>query len=254
MNDQPIRLERDGGLATLTLCRPDLRNAVTREWIDALQVHAETLHHDSSLRCVLVKSEGPMFCVGADVKAMASHLDSLPAYIESLIKPAQAALLRLASLPVPIVGLLRGTAAGGGASFALACDILIAERSARLVFAYPQLGTTPDLGLSHALISRLGSTKALQLLLLSDTIFMDEAERLGLVQKVVDEADAEAEVQVLVQRLIHLPSTAYKSLLMMGRSPELATWLDRELDSFLACSATEAFRHRVEAFARGSRG
>jgi enoyl-CoA hydratase/carnithine racemase len=83
---------------------------------------------------------------------------------------------------------------------------------------------------------------------------MDEAKRLDLVQKVVDDADAEAEVQVLVRRLIQLPSTAYKSLLIMGRSPELATWLDRELDSFLACSTTEVFHHRVEAFARGGRG
>ncbi|PUE44406.1 enoyl-CoA hydratase/isomerase family protein [Limnohabitans sp. 2KL-51] len=254
MRDQPIRLEREGCVATLTLCCPELRNAVTREWIDALQTHADTLHMDESLRCVVVRSEGPMFCVGADVKAMASNLDNLPAYIQSLIQPAQAALLRLASLPVPIVGLLRGTAAGGGASFALACDILIAERSARMVFAYPQLGTTPDLGLSHALISRLGSIRALQLLLLTDTINMDDAERLGLVQKVIDEADVEDEVKALVLRLIRLPSTASKSLFMAGRIPELSTWLDRELNSFLVCSGTEEFRSRVKAFAKGHRG
>lgn len=254
MSTKHIRMDREGGVATLTLCRPDLLNAITPKWIEELYAHAETLHCDASLRCVLVQSEGSMFCVGADVKAMSDHLEDLHEYIQSLIEPAHAALLRLSSLPVPIVGLLRGTAAGGGASLALACDILVAARSSRIVFAYPQLGTTPDFGLSHALISRLGTTRALQLFLLSDAIQMEEAEKIGLVQRVVEDDEAVAAAQATVKRLLSIPSSAAKALFRRGNVVELQERLDHELHSFVSCSDTKEFRDRVEKFAKGQRG
>jgi 2-(1,2-epoxy-1,2-dihydrophenyl)acetyl-CoA isomerase len=255
MSDElPIRLHRADGVATLTLCRAAEKNVVTPQFLAALHTHAETLHADEQLRCVLLQSEGPLFCVGADVKSMADHLDDLPAYIDSLIRPAHTALLRLAALPVPLVGLLRGTAAGGGASLALACDVLVAARSARLVFAYAQLGTTPDMGLSHALIERVGPRRALQLFLLTDGISMDEAERLGLVQEVAEDHDAESAALRTVARLAVLPGGAAKTLFLHGRHDALAQRLERERQSFLECSRTEAFRERVLAFASERRG
>jgi 2-(1,2-epoxy-1,2-dihydrophenyl)acetyl-CoA isomerase len=254
-NHSPIRLERSsGGVATLTLGCPAMKNAMTHEFLAALHAHADALHQDSQLRCVLLESEGPMFCVGADVKQMAEHMNDLPAYVDGLIRAAHAALLRLMALSVPIVGLLRGTAAGGGASLALACDVLVAARSARLVFAYPQLGTTPDMGLSHALSERVGPLRALQLFLLSDGIAMDEAERLNLVQQVKDDEHAKAAAMQVVQRLALLPSAPAKALFLHGRYDELAARLERERESFIRCSHTEAFRERVLAFTRPRRG
>lgn len=252
--DPPIRLERCNGIATLTLCRPAAKNAITLEWVEALQVHVDTLHADPDLRGVLLRAEGPMFSVGGDIKAMAAHLDDLPAFIASLIAPAQRALLRLATLPAPVVGVLRGTAAGGGASLALACDVLVAARSARLVFAYAQLGATPDMGLSDALIERVGAQRALQLFLLSDGIGMADAERLGLVQQVVADDEADAAAQATLQRLATLPSIAAKRLFLHGRHAELSARLDREQATFLDCSRTDGFRERVRAFARSHHG
>src|SRR5438105_13369177 len=113
--DLPIRLERADGIATLTLCRPEQRNVMTHAWIAALQRHADALHDDAGLRCVLLRHEGRVLSVGADVKDMAAQCDRLVEHVDSLITPIHRALLRLWSLPAPVVCLLRGTAAGGGA-------------------------------------------------------------------------------------------------------------------------------------------
>src|SRR5690606_21885100 len=130
---------------------PERHNVIDREWIETLQRYVDALQERSDLRCVLLQAEGAIFCAGADVKDMAEHVHGMEEHVDSLIRPAHRAVLGLSSLPVPMVCLLRGTAAGGGASLALACDVIVAARSARLVFAYPRLGTTSDMGLSHAL-------------------------------------------------------------------------------------------------------
>lgn len=250
-NESTIRLQQEGDVAILTLCRPEQKNAMTTEMLEALYTHADTLHDDKTVRAVLLQAEGPLFCVGADVKNMANHLDDLPGYVDSLIRTAHRALLRLMTLPVPLVGLLRGTAAGGGASLALACDILVAARSARLVFAYTQLGTTPDMGLSHALIERLGSRQALQLFLLSDSIAMEEAQRLNLVQKVADDSSAQDIALQLTKTLTQLPSSAAKELFNHPlRNAKLESQLERERESFVRCSQTDTFRKRVISFAK----
>ena len=246
----PIRLDRADGLATLTLCRPEQKNVVTPEFIAALQAHADALHEDRELRVVLLRHDGPCFSVGADVKAMGRHLDDLPAYIDTLIAPLHRALLRLMRLPVPVVGLLQGIAAGGGASIALGCDVLVAARSARLVFAYPQLGATPDAGLSHALIERLGPARALQEFVLSGDIDMLRAERLGLVHEVADDGQAGAAALRVVERLAAVPSGAAKRLFLRGTHDRLERRLADERASFLQCAATAAFRERVLAFSR----
>jgi 2-(1,2-epoxy-1,2-dihydrophenyl)acetyl-CoA isomerase len=253
-DDLPIRLERADGIAVLTLCRPEQKNVMTHAWIAALQSHADALHEDTDLRCVLLQHEGTVFSVGADVKEMAAQQDRLVEHLDSLITPVHHALLRLLSLPAPVVCALHGTAAGGGVSLALGCDLLVAARSSRLVIAYPQLGTTPDAGLSHALIERLGAQRALKEFLLSDTIDMARAQELGLVHEVVDDSEAQAAARRIVERIAALPAIAAKRLFLHGRLDVLAQRLDRERESFLRCAAASDFRERVMAFSRGRRG
>lgn len=244
----PIRLEYSDGIATLTLCRPDQKNVIDANWLATLHQHLQSLHSKSDLRCVVLCAEGPIFCAGANVKEMDEHIDHLPEHVDALIQPAHRAILQLAALPVPVIGLLRGVAAGGGMSLALACDVLVATRSARLVIAYPKLATTSDMGLSFVLRDRLGPQRALQLFLLADSIEMDQAERLGLVYQVVEDADAEATVQRLAKRLSSLPFRAAKALFHQDRHAALTAQLERERQSFLRCSQTEAFRESVRAF------
>jgi enoyl-CoA hydratase/carnithine racemase len=130
----------------------------------------------------------------------------------------------------------------------------VAARSARLVIAYRQLGTTPDLGLSHWLIERLGAQRALQTFLLSDVIGMEEAERNGLVQHVAEDGEVEAAVRRVVERLAQLSSVPAKSLFLHDRREKLEARLEREAESFLRCSRTASFRESVLAFTRRQRG
>jgi len=249
--DTPIRLERQDDVAILTLCRPDQKNVMSTEMLDTLYAHADALHGDPTVGAVLLQAEGPLFCVGADVKCMAGHMDDLPGYIDDLIRNANRSLLRLMTLPVPTVALLRGTAAGGGASLLLGCDVIVAAKSARLAFAYASLGTTPDLGLSHALVEQLGSRHALQTFLLADSLDMDEARRLNLVQQVVHDDAAQYTALRLASRLASMPSAAAKALFhSLDRHAQLASQLDRERESFVRCCQTDAFRKRVLSFAR----
>lgn len=247
-SNNAVRLEFHDNIAVLTLCRPEQKNVMSYEMLESLHAHADTLHADSTIGAVLLQSEGPMFCVGADVKSMLEHLSDLPNYVDSLIKTAHAALLRLLTLRVPVIGLLRGTAAGGGVSLALGCDVLVAARSARLALAYTTLGTTPDMGLSHALIERLGAQRAMQLFLLSDDIAIDEAHQLGLIQQVYDDEVAHAESMRLAERISRLPSAAAKELFLHRRHSELETRLELERQSFVKCSQTETFQQRVLSF------
>lgn len=248
MTYPPLRLECSDGVATLTLCRPEDKNLITHEWVAAFQEHCHALERDRDTRCVLLKAEGPLFSAGADVKAMAAHMDSMEAHLDSLILPVHAAIMRLTGLPAPVVCLLQGTAAGGGLSLALACDIVVAARSARMVIAYPRLGTTPDAGLSHALIERLGAQRALEVFLLEDTLDMAKAHDLGLVNRVFDDADAAEQAHAVARRLAALPSSAAKKLFLNGRQALRHERLDRERDSFLQCSRTAQFRASVQAF------
>jgi 2-(1,2-epoxy-1,2-dihydrophenyl)acetyl-CoA isomerase len=249
----PIRLDRpQPGLATLTLCRPADRNVITHAWARALLEHCAALGADGGIGAVLLRAEGPAFCVGADVRGMRDHIDELPDYIGSLIDCAHEAVLALQSLPMPVIACVQGVAAGGGVSLALACDSVIAARSARLVMAYPQLGTTPDCGLSHYLGELLGPRRALQTFLMPDALDAGPAQALGLVTQVVDDGSLDEAATALAMRMASLPRAAVtgaKTLFMDRSQAALRLQLEREKASFLQCASTAGFRERVLAFA-----
>lgn len=249
----PVTLERlPCGVAILTLCRPAERNVVTHDWADAMLAHCASLRADPEVGAVLLRAQGPAFCVGADVRDMAGHMDRLSTHIASLIDHAHAAIVALQTLPMPVIACVQGVAAGGGVSLALACDSVVAARSARFVMAYPQLGTTPDCGLSHYLGELLGPRRALQILLAPGALDAAQALALGLVAQVVDDEELQPAALVLATHMAALPSAAArgaKALLFERSHAALLTQLDREKAAFLQCAGTAEFRARVQAFA-----
>jgi 2-(1,2-epoxy-1,2-dihydrophenyl)acetyl-CoA isomerase len=248
----PIRLERSAsGIATLTLCAAKRKNVITHEFAAALLAHCQSLRGDPNTRAVLLRAEGPVFSAGADIMDMAAHQENLPAYLRGLIDIAHEAMLALHDLPMPVIACLQGVAAGGGVSLALACDLVVAARSARLVIAYPQLGTTPDCGLSHALMQRLGTQRALELFLITDEIDARQALALGLVAQVADDDAAVEAAHASANRLAQMPPPAMvgaKRLFLAGSRSALKTQLERERRSFLRCADTPQFRERVLSF------
>ena len=249
----PVTLERlPSGVAVLTLSHAMERNVVTHAWADAMLTHCASVRADTGIGAVLLRAQGPAFCVGADVRDMAGHMDGLSAHIASLIDHAHAAIVALQTLPMPVVACVQGVAAGGGVSLALACDSVVAARSARFVMAYPQLGTTPDCGLSHYLSELLGPRRALQVLLAPGALDAAQALALGLVAQVVDDEDLQTAALALVTHLAGLPHAAVrgaKALLLEHSHAALLSQLDREKEAFLQCAGTVEFRARVRAFA-----
>lgn len=247
-----LRMERpEPGIAVLTQCRADGPNVISTEFCERLLHGCESLAGDDTLRAVVLRAEGPAFCVGADVGALRAHLDDLPRHVAALIDVAHAAVLAMRRLPVPVIASVATVAAGGGFGLALACDRVIAARSARFVVAYAQLGTTPDTGMTHSLAALLGPRRALELALSRAPLSADDAARLGLVSEVVDDGALDDAALAAARQCASLPRAAVvgaKALFTADDIGAMERQMQREKASFLHCAATAEFRARVVAF------
>ena len=183
-----IILEKEGGIATITLNRPEKLNAISMLMREELGEVIEEVRADDSIRAVIVTGAGRGFCVGADIGAVIGGKIGIELKEESRrirLKPLGWYVLNLAKLEKPTIAAVNGVAAGIGLSIALACDIRIASEAARFGAVWVRLALTPDGGATYLLPRILGIAKALELMFSGDIIDAWEAERIGLVSRVV---------------------------------------------------------------------
>lgn len=240
-----------GGVATLTLGEPGKASVITLDTGRALQQALQHAGENPDLRVLVLRSAGKSFCAGGDIAAIQSTLEDSDRLLGAVIDAFHGAILMLRRLPVPVIGSVHGAAAGGGFSLALACDLLIAASSARFVVAYPALGTSSDGGLSHFLRQRLGAARAMDIVLAAGGLSAQDALALGLVSKLVDEAQLDAETAAFAARIAALPpqpAREFKRLIGGAEDAELESRLALEKLAFLRCARTEDFRNRVAAF------
>ena len=214
MSDQaPVLLDIDAdGIATLTLNRPQQFNTIDVASMQCLAQLLQDLEHNAAVRAVVLRGAGKTFSGGGDIRSMHSRIDDLPRFIGEIIDGFHAAIVALRRLPAPVIASVHNSAAGGGFSLALACDFVVATQSARFVIAYPKLATSTDGGLSFFLTRRLGTARALDILLLRDQIDASEAHALGLVNRLAaDDALAE-ETQAVARRLAQLPPQSVREI------------------------------------------
>ena len=210
MSDPLVLIDHSDSVCTLTLNRPAALNsfsaAMHAELLPALNAAAA----DPSVRVVVITGAGRGFCAGQDLMdasmlgAQAGELD-VGAVIERHYRPLA---LRVRSMPVPVIAAVNGVAAGAGANFALCCDIVIASRSASFVQAFSKIGLVPDCGGSWLLPRLVGRARALGLAMTGEKLPAQEAERMGLIWKCVDDAEFSGAVQALAQRLATMPTQA----------------------------------------------
>jgi 2-(1,2-epoxy-1,2-dihydrophenyl)acetyl-CoA isomerase len=250
-----LLVDRDGAIATLTLNRPDSLNALDPAMMDALVNDTAALAADRSVRCVVVRGAGKNFMAGGDIRHFASQLELAPAERQrsftELIGRLHAAIETLHRMPQPVLASVQGAVAGFGLSLLSACDLAIAAESAYFTAGYRRLGLTPDGGLSYALPRLVGSKKAMEILLLAERFDAREALRLGLVNRIVPDAELQAATAATAQALATGPGLATrngKRLLRQSLSQPLSVQLDAEAASFGACAATEDFAEGVRAF------
>lgn len=250
MSDSVIYSVADS-VATITLNRPQVMNALDAGMIVGLRAAAERAEHDAQARAVVIRGEGPAFLAGGDVALFHANLGRLPALVRESAPELHRAILALRRAPKPVLASVHGAVAGAGMSVMAAADLVIAAEGTKFTMAYGRLGTSPDGGATWSLPRLVGMRKALELMLLSDTLDAREALGLGLVNRVVDASQLAAETGSLVRRLAQGATAAFaeiKQLLGQTYDQSLAAQLNAEVEAFARCAATRDFAEGVAAF------
>lgn len=194
-----LRVDVDGGVATLTLDRPDALNALTVPVKEALRDTLVAIAADRAIRSVILTGAGRAFCAGQDL-AERERPDAAPLDVE-LRERYNPIVRALRSMGQPVIAAVNGVAAGAGASLAFACDLRIVAADARFVLAFGRIGLVPDSGATWILPRLIGSARATELALVGDPVSAEEALRIGLVHRVVPNDALATEARALADRL-----------------------------------------------------
>lgn len=234
MSEPLVLSARHGPVLVLTLNRPFALNSFTTALHAELFLALDRAAQDAAVRCVVLTGAGRAFCAGQDLAdpVVASEPGAAPkdlkAVIETWYRPL---VLRVRSMPVPVIAAVNGVAAGAGANLALACDLVLAARSASFIQAFAKIGLVPDTGGTWLLPRLVGRARALGLALLGDKLAADDAERLGLIWRCVDDAVLHDEALALAHRLAAMPSRALaatRAALDAATQMDLPAALDEE--------------------------
>ncbi|MCA1831893.1 MAG: enoyl-CoA hydratase/isomerase family protein, partial [Actinobacteria bacterium] len=180
-----VIIERDGGVATLRLNRPDVRNAMTPELTAAFTGAIEQLRDDEDVRAVIVIGEGKAFCAGGDLSWVQPGPDANVPQMRRKMRAFYPKFLAIRSLDVPTIAAINGPAIGAGLCLAMACDIRIAAEGAKLSTAFTRLGMHPGMAATYLLTRLAVTARASELIFTARVVDGTEAERLGLVNRVV---------------------------------------------------------------------
>lgn len=252
--ENPVLAALEGGVLTLTLNRPQRLNAMSHPLIEAMNAQLKRAREDSAVRAVLLTGTGRGFCAGADLAGpgpgdpSAGGQRDVGAVMDRIFNP----LIRaMRDLPKPIVAAVNGVAAGGGANLALACDIVIAARSSRFDQAFVRISLIPDLGGTWFLPHTVGDARARALAMLGSTVPAEEAERMGMIWQVVDDAALMDEAGKVAARLAAGPTLSYaaiKKAINDAATNTLDQQLDLERDSQRELGRSADFKEGVAAF------
>ncbi|MGD2139850.1 MAG: 2-(1,2-epoxy-1,2-dihydrophenyl)acetyl-CoA isomerase PaaG [Burkholderiales bacterium] len=207
---EQIRLHVDNGIATITLDRPERLNSFTTLMHEELRRAIAIVRDDNAIRVLILTGAGRAFCAGQDLgeRKLVKGGDS-PDLGKSLEDNYHPLVLSLRSLEKPVIGAINGVAAGAGASLALACDLVIAARSASFIQAFCRLGLVPDAGGTYFLTRSLGAPRAMGLALLGDRLDAQQAEQWGLIWRCVDDTLLMPQVHELATTLANGPTRGY---------------------------------------------
>lgn len=250
-----LRLERADGVLKLTFDRPELGNVIHPDMVPSLARIFEKVNGDPSVRSLLICSEGANFSLGGDVRRFATDL-TLPttdimANYAARMDSAARMVSAYNSIEVPIVVAARGGIAGAGLMFPLGADYVIGSSTTFLMFAHQRLGLSPDGGVSYFLPRVVGERIARQLLLTAARADANEALRIGIISRLVEPADVEAQAMIQAEAFARAPVLAARSakrLVKQSMQASLQQQLACERDAIVECVGHADFREGVDAF------
>jgi len=242
----------ENGVAWLTLNRPERLNALSPEMTGSLSETLQRLATDREVGAIVITGAGRGWCSGGDVKTMESRGrdQSVEDRVEGLRRAHQLPLL-MRNCPKVIIAAINGPVAGAGLGLALACDLRVAARSARFGTAFVRIGYSGDYGGSWSLTRLVGTAKAREMYLLGDVIDGDEAARLGIVNKLVEDDKLRDEAMSLARRIADGPRIALgymKKNLLAAETEPFQTVLELEAAHQARCAFTEDHKEAVAAF------
>jgi 2-(1,2-epoxy-1,2-dihydrophenyl)acetyl-CoA isomerase len=250
---RPVLIERlDAGVMTLTLNRPERMNALNIALIEALTAAIGGAATEPDCRAVLITGMGKGFCSGADLtdRALAPGARR-PDLGQSLEKGINPLIRAIRKLPKPVVCAVNGAAAGAGANIALACDIVLAAKSARFLQAFARIGLIPDAGGTFHLPRLVGEARARALMMLADPIGAEEAAAWGMIYRAVDDEDLIGEARTIAERLAAGPTHTLgliKHALAASPGATLDVQLDLERDLQREAGGRDEYVEGVRAF------
>ena len=237
-------------IATLSLDRPEVFNSFNREMALLFQKKLDACEKDPNIRTIVITGEGKAFCAGQDLKEVTSA-ELNPGFKKILEEHYNPIISRIRKIEKPIIAAVNGVAAGAGANIALACDVIIASENASFIQAFSKIGLVPDSGGTFFLPRLIGFQKASALMMLGDKISAVEAERLGMIYKVVSADNLSQEVSNVAFILSNMPTKALgltKRLLNKSLENSLENQLDLEGKLQIESAQSEDYAEGVDAF------
>jgi 2-(1,2-epoxy-1,2-dihydrophenyl)acetyl-CoA isomerase len=247
-----LTVDRDGHVAVVTLNRPDKLNAINEVMQAELAGALDRLEADATIRALLLTGAGRAFSAGQDLTdRVMGEGDAPPDLGDTLDRLHNPLIRRLRRLERPIVCAVNGVAAGAGANLALACDLVLAARSANFIQAFCRLGLVPDAGGTYVLPRLIGAARAMGLALLGEPLTAEQAAAWGLIWRVVDDEQLMPEASALARRLATQPTKGLgltKRALNASAANTLGEQLDLERDLQREAGRTRDYREGVRAF------
>lgn len=254
MSYRTLELRRREAVATLVLNRPERLNALNLELGAELEAALKQVAGDSAVRVVVLTGAGRGFCAGGDLREFHElRQRGETARLRSLVALGKEIVLTIRRMPKPVLASVNGPAAGAGANLALACDLRLASDQASFTQAFVRVGLHPDFGGTYFLPRLVGPARAAEMIYLGEAVDARDAERLGLVNRVVPHARLEEETRTLADKLAAsapLPVALAKQALFQQQEPDLEALLDYEIAAqekcFASADALEGFNAFLE--------
>ncbi|NNK87248.1 MAG: 2-(1,2-epoxy-1,2-dihydrophenyl)acetyl-CoA isomerase [Flavobacteriaceae bacterium] len=250
MSEHAIELELKDQIAYIYLNRPQVFNSFNRPMALHLQKVLDGLKEDDSVRAIVLSGKGKAFCAGQDLQEIINP--ELNPGLNNILKEHYNPIIdRIRKINKPVIAAVNGVAAGAGANIALACDIVVASENSSFIQAFSKIGLIPDSAGTFFLPRLIGFQKASALTMLGDKVSAEEAERMGMIYKVIPQKNFETEVNNLASKVAQMPTKALaltKSLLNESLTNNLGSQLESELNAQIEASETDDFKEGVAAF------
>jgi len=244
-----IQFEKIGKIAKIVLNRPDKYNSLIREMALEVQTKLDECSSDTEIRCILITGSGKAFCAGQDLK---EAIDPEGPKIEEIVlKHYNPIIRKIREIAKPVVAAVNGVAAGAGANVALACDIVVAAKSASFIQAFSKIGLIPDSGGTYFLPRLVGLPRAVALMMTGEAISAEKAESIGMIYNVYEDSEFESSSMKLANTIAAMPTKGLgytKKLLCQTFNNSLEDQLILEAETQALSAKSEDHKEGIQAF------